>query len=489
MASGSSWGKRIGIALGILGGLVVLVLVGAIAYISYLKVPQSASGISAKAACSAVYIAGRDPATVYDEDIVGASPALKAVSVTFDEANRTATAKTLGMFSQTAALLPERGCVLGAEPNPNSAPFQTSPPNPEPWPQGDAPVPQAEWPAGVDAEALNAVIDQAFVGQGDIAAANARGVAVVQNGKLLALREAPGFTDGTPLHGWSMTKSVAGMLAYAILKENNVPLDTPVVDSFKPGRAPAWVEDWKQDERAEITIEQVFQMTDGLANTEGYTPLDATVRMLNAEQDMAAFAAAAPVEYPAGTHWNYTSQTANILAAVARGQFDNDEEYWAYPTVALFDPLGTEGAVLETDTAGTWVGSSYLWASTSDWAKFGQLGLDDGVWQGNQVLPAGWWDFASTPALPEGDGAGYSAQTWLPGNPIGGECRDDPGVPADTVSMQGHWGQKIAMVPSKNAVIVRLGWTFDSTQFDYCTFFSDVIATLPDAEPAAPPAN
>lgn len=484
MASGRTWGKRIGITLGILVGLVLVVIAAGFAYLVYIKVPQSASGISAKAVCSGVFVAGRDPATLYDEDVVGASPALKLVSVSVDEANRTATAKTLGMFSRTAALLPERGCVLDEAPNPDSAPYQTSPPNPAQWPQGDATAPQSEWPAGVDAAALNTIIDEAFVGAGDIAAANARGVAVVQNGKLLALREAPGFTDGTPLHGWSMTKSVAGMLAYAILKENNVSLDTPVVDSFRPGRAPEWVAEWKQDERAQITIKQVFQMTDGLANIEGYTPFDATVRMLNAEQDMAAFAAAAPVEYPAGTHWNYTSQTANILSAVARGQFDNDDEYWAYPTVQLFDPLGTQGAVLETDTAGTWVGSSYLWASTADWAKFGQLGLDDGVWQGTQVLPTGWWEFASTPALPEGDGAGYSAQTWLPGNPIGGECRDVPGVPADVVAMEGHWGQKIAMVPSKNAVIVRLGWTFDSSQFEYCTFFSDVLATLPDAPPA-----
>lgn len=488
MASGRTWGKRIGIALAVIVGLFVVLVAGAFAYLLYLKIPQSASGISAKAVCSGVFIAGRDPANLYDEDVVGASPALTVVSVSVDEANRTATAKTLGMFSRTAALIPERGCVLDVEPNPNAIPFQTSPPDPAPWPAGDGTVPQSEWPAGVDAAALNEVVANAFVGAGDIAAANARGVAVVQDGKLLVLREAPGFEDGTPLHGWSMTKSVAGMLAYAILKQNNVPLDTPVVDSFKPGRAPSWVADWKQDERAQITIEQVFQMTDGLANVEGYTPFDATVRMLNSEQDMAAFAASAPVEYPAGTHWNYTSQTANILAAVARGQFDTDEEYWAYPTVTLFDPLDTDGAVLETDTDGTWVGSSYLWASTADWAKFGQLGLDDGTWQGQQVLPPGWWEFASTPALPEGEGAGYSAQTWLPGNPIGGECRDTPGVPADVVSMQGHWGQKIAMVPSKNAVIVRLGWTFDSDQFDYCQFYGDVISTLPDS-PAAAPAN
>jgi hypothetical protein len=460
-------------------GLVLVLILGAVGFLLYKQIPQNLSGWAAKAVCSGVFVAGRDPDVVYDEDVVGVHAIFKPVSVDIDESAHSVTAKTAGLFARTATLQPDRGCVLDLPPNAAAEPYVPAATTSTPWPQGDQPLEEAEWPAGVDAAALNKAVDDAFIGAGDIAAANARGVAVVLDGNLLVLREAPGFEDGKALHGWSMTKTVAGMLAYKLLAENNVPLDTPVVDAFQPGREPAWVADWRSDDRSRITVRQIFGMTDGLANVEGYTPLADTVAMLNVESDMAAFAASAPAEYPPGSRFNYTSQTANILAGISRGQLSTDEEYWAYPYKALFDPIGASSATLETDTSGNWVGSSYLWAKTADWARIGLLGLQDGQWQGTQVLPKGWLDFASTQALPEGEGAGYSAQAWLPGDPVGGECRNLPGFPEDMVAMEGHWGQKVAMVPSKKAVVVRLGWTFDSDQFDFCTFWNDTLAALP----------
>lgn len=475
------------IVLGVLAVL-LLAIAGGIGYLLYLKVPQSASGISAKSACSAVFVAGRDPATVYDEDIVGASPALQLVSINVDETNHSVTAKTAGLFPRTASLQPGRGCVLDAEPNPDVQTFQTTADPSALWPQGDAPTPQDQWPQGVDVAALNAAVDEAFVGAGDIAGANARGMAVVQDDALLVLREAPGFENGTPLHGWSMTKTVAGMLAYKVFADNNISLDTPVVDAFPDEQSePEWVAQWRADERANITLRQLFNMTDGLTNVEGYTPFDDTVRMLNSEPDMAAFAAQAGAGQEPGTTFNYTSQTSNILAAVTRAQFASDEEYWAYPQQTLFGPIGATSATLETDTAGTWVGSSYLWASTADWARLGELALQDGQWNGEQVLPPGWLEFAETPALAEGEGAGYGGQVWLESNPIGGECRNTPGLPDDVIAMSGHWGQKVAFSETKQAVIVRLGWTFDSSQFDDCAWMGQVFGALPDQPASANP--
>ena len=482
MARASTWAVRV-----VVGALVIILVlvVAAVGYLLGLKVPQSASGMAAKAVCSGVFVAGRDPDVVFDEDVAGASPAFAVVSVRVDEASHSATAKTLGLFSRTASLQSDRGCVLDVEPDPTAKAYVPTSDLTRTWPEGDAPAPEQEWPEGVDAARLDEVVDAAFEGAGDVADANARAVAIVQNGTLLVLREAPGFEDGTPLHGWSMTKTVAGMLAYKLMVDNDIPLDTPVVDTFPNGRGPEWVTDWRTDDRAAITVADLIDMTDGLDNTEGYTPLDDTVRMLNSEPDMAAYSAQAPSAYPAGTHWNYTSQTANILADVARGQVGSDEAYWTYPSQALFDPIGARSATLETDTSGTWVGSSYLWASVADWARLGQLALQDGEWNGTQVIPPGWLELASTPALPDGEAAGYSAQAWLPGNPVGGECRALAGFPEDTVSMEGHWGQKVAVVPSKQAVVVRLGWTFDSDTFDYCEFWNDVLTALPDAPTAA----
>ncbi len=171
----------------------------------------------------------------------------------------------------------------------------------------------------------------------------------------------------------------------------------------------------------------------------------------------------------------------NILAQIVQAQFPSSDAYWDYSRTALFDPIGVQTATLETDASGTWVGSSYLWASVGDWARLGELMLNDGQWDGQQVLPAGWLALAGTQALPDGEGAGYGAQTWIPANPVGGECKDTFGLPQDMVSMEGHWGQIVAMVPSRNAVIVRLGWTFNGEDaFDGCQFVSDVLQTLPE---------
>lgn len=453
----------------------MVVLILAITFLSHYNIPSNGAGMAAKAVCSARFVAGREDSAeqLLADDLAGASPAFAAVSASIDEEQRSATGSFLGLVHRTAVLLPDRGCVLDADPDPSAEPYAPTTGGGAPWPEGDGLA------AGATPQ-LQAVVDAAFEGAGDPAAANARAVAVVQDGKLLALREAPGFEGGVALHGWSMTKTVSAMLAYKKLQEVGVELDTTVVDSFPAGREPAWVADWRSDERSTITIRDLLFMVSGLDIDEGYNPWDPVVQMLNGEEDMAAWAADHPSASQPGTSWEYLSAVSNILSEVVRGQFTSDEEYWTYPEAALFDPIGVDSATLETDTVGTWVASSYLWASVADWARFGQLMLRDGQWDGQQVLPRGWLDLASTSALPSGDGAGYGAQSWLPGNPVGGECAATGMVPQDTVSMEGHWGQIVAMVPSRNAVVVRLGWTFDSDQFDSCRLVGDVLAALPN---------
>jgi CubicO group peptidase (beta-lactamase class C family) len=457
--------------------LVVFVVGIGIAYLLHLRIPQNAAGMAAKTVCSSAFVGGRtaDATVLMEEDVLPADPALRIIGTTIDEEARSVTSRFLFFISRQASLLPDRGCVLDEEPDPQAQPYVPGEPRPGEWPIGDALSTD-----GVDTTALQAAIDTAFVGQGDPAAANTRAVAVVQGGRLLALRESDELPPETALHGWSMTKTVAAMLAYKRFTEVGLDLETPVVDAFRPGREPAWVADWRADSRAEITVADLMFMLPGLQDEESYASTGNVVQMLYGEPDMAAYAASKPAEYPAGTHWEYLSATSVLLSAVARGQFDTDEEYWAYPRIALFEPLGLDSATLETDTSGTWVGSSYQWASGADWARLGQLMLDDGSWEGTAVLPPGWLALATTRALPDGDGAGYGAQTWLLGDTVGGECRTYPGVPEDTIAMEGHWGQIVAMVPSREAVLVRLGWTFDRSQFDGCQFVSDMLAALPE---------
>lgn len=475
MARASTWFKRITLTVLILVGAVVALAFGAL---MYFHIPQNASGMAAKSICSARFVAGRPAAELMAEDVYGASGVLKLITVDIREDSRTVNAKFLGLFPRRASLLANRGCVLDETPDGDAKTYKAKP-APAQWPAGDSPARKRQWPDGVDAPALTAAVDSAFQGAGDPAAANARGVAVVQDGKLLVARYAPGFAEGTPLHGWSMTKTMAAMLAMKVFADKGLGWDTYVVDAFPKDREPAWVGQWRADERKQIRLSDLLFMRDGLDNSESYDPWGNVVQMLYGEPNMAAWAAEHKAVAPAGTRWMYLSATSVILADVVRAQFDDDPEYWDYPYKALLKPIGANSATLETDTSGTWVASSYLWADLSDWARLGQLTLQDGQWQGKQVLPKGWLELASTPAMPDGEGHGYGAQTWLLGDPVAGKCKGT-GVPADTVAMEGHWGQVVAVVPSRRAVIVRLGWTFDKTQFNSCKFVADVLDSLAD---------
>lgn len=464
--------------------IVVTVLVLAIAGLLFLRIPQNAASMAAKSVCSAHFVAGRDATAdeLMEQDVLPASAALSLISTSIDEEERSVTSKFLWLIPATASLQTERGCVLDLPPDAAAQPYVPAATDPAPWPLGDAALPPEQWGESVNAAALQQVVEEAFVGQGDVTAGNARGLAVVQNGQLLAVKDGEGFVPNTALHGWSMTKTVAAMLAYAKFQEVGLDIETAVVDAFPAGQEPEWVAQWREDERSDITVADLLFMRDGLDIDEGYEPTGQVVKMLYGEPDMAAWAAGQKLEATPGTEWEYLSATSNILAAVVRGQFSTEEEYLAYPQETLFGPMATDTATLETDTSGTWVGSSYLWASVGDWARLGQMMLDDGQWQGDQVIPSGWWALAGTQALPDGEGAGYGAQTWRRGDPVAGKCRDYPGVPEDTLGMGGHWGQTVAMVPSYNAVIVRLGWTFEEDAYNDCQLISDVLATLPPAD-------
>lgn len=461
MAKRRRW---IWVTLIVLAGLLVGFVVVAVGGLLYVRIPQNAAGMAAKTICSLHFVSGR-PGTAEElmtADVLPASPALATVSASINEEDHSVTARFLGVVSRRASFLDKRGCVLDEDPQPGSTPYVAQPASPAPWPDGSG--------ATGASPALQQVVDAVFVGSGDPTAANARALAVVHGGRLLIEREGTGFTANTALHGWSMTKTVTGWLAYTKLAEAGIDLQSPVVDAFPSGREPAWVAQWRQDERRAITIADLFFMRDGLANDEGYGTTGSVVQMLYGEPDMAAWAATHPAGSPAGTTWQYLSATSNILADVVKAQFATDEEYWDYPRTALFDPLGITTATLETDTTGTWVSSSYLWASADDWARLGQAMMTD---------TTGWREFAATPALPSGPGHGYGAQTWLPGEPTDGECSTYPGIPADTLMMEGHWGQLVAMVPSRDTVIVRLGWTFDKSTFDGCQLISDVLGAIP----------
>jgi CubicO group peptidase (beta-lactamase class C family) len=216
---------------------------------------------------------------------------------------------------------------------------------------------------------------------------------------------------------------------------------------------------WKADGRGAISLADLMAMASGLQFNEDYGDVADVTRMLFLEPDMAGFAEAKPLVDEVGKVFSYSSGTAVLLSRLWQDALGDGDKALAWPRVALFDPLGMQSAVLEADEHGTFVGSSYLYATARDWARFGQFLLQEGVWNGEQILPAGFvaWMREKSPA---NDVYG-KGQLWLEGP--GDE--DDPGagvavgLPADTFWMQGHDGQTIAIIPSERLVVVRLGLT------------------------------
>jgi CubicO group peptidase (beta-lactamase class C family) len=269
----------------------------------------------------------------------------------------------------------------------------------------------------------------------------------VYDGRIVAERYADGFDQDTPLIGWSMTKSVVNALLGILVKEGKLALD-----------APAPLPEWQgtDDPRRGITLAQLLHMTSGLAFDEDYAdPLADVTYMLFGVPGAADFAVAKPLRATPGSLWSYSSGTTNILSYAIRRAV-GDADYHAFPQRALFDRIGMTGAVLETDAAGTFVGSSFMYATARDWARFGLLYLQDGVWSGERILPEGWVAFSRSPA-PAAPNGKFGAHFW-PLIPEEFRCGSDvPDLPEDAFHAVGHEAQFVTVIPSRKLVLVRLG--------------------------------
>jgi CubicO group peptidase (beta-lactamase class C family) len=217
-------------------------------------------------------------------------------------------------------------------------------------------------------------------------------------------------------------------------------------------------------------------MSSGLRFDEGMTSVDSDVmRMLFRTGNAAAVGVNQDLIAAPGTRWQYSSGTTNVIARAVRNVLHDDSAYLAFPRRAVFDRLGMSHAVLETDAVGTFVGSSFMYATAREWARFGQLYLQDGVWHGDRVLPEGWVAYTTTPA-PADPAKGYGAHFWLR---IPEEYRGaDENLPAGTFHAAGHEAQFVTIVPSRQVVIVRLGRTRYADVWDHSSFVRDVLAAL-----------
>jgi CubicO group peptidase (beta-lactamase class C family) len=332
-------------------------------------------------------------------------------------------------------------------------------------------LPAGPLPPHTRTNALNAAISRAF------AQRNARThvVAVLYDGQLVAERYAEGFSPRMPMPGWSMTKTVTGALAGVLVGRGVVRLEqSNLLDEW---RAPG-------DARAEITLDHLLRMTDGLALNEApEDPFSDVVQMLFVAGDTSAFAAAKPLRTAPGTVWRYASGTSNVLLrALRKAARMPPEQFARLPHDALFAPLGMHSAVIELDSAGLPVGSSFMYASPHDWLRFGQFLLQDGVWQGQRLLPAGWVDYMRT-VTPQAPRSEFGAHLWLRiVEPFNSRAQPPPVLPADAFHLAGHEGQLLSVIPSRRLVVLRMGLTRDRYGWDHDSFLAEVLAALPEAD-------
>lgn len=404
------------------------------------------AGYAAKIVCSNVFIAGRDADQVLQVDVQAPGhPLLRLMRMRVDREAGTVSVGLFGLFGERKAVArPGLGCTVLAD-------GQSEPEGPLPTLVTTPPANrEVLWPEGTKTEpSINAAFarildDPALTGPG------MRAIVLVHKGRIAGERYAPGFSVETPLLGWSMTKTVNAAILGASIKAGRLALDRK-----------ALFETWKGDERNAIAISDLSAMASGLDYNESYGDVSDVTRMLFLEPDMVAFTTGKPLVAPIGSAFNYSSGTAVLLSRLWQDAAGTRQDAVDLPRKALFGPLGMSSAVLEADAAGTFVGSSYLYATARDWARFGQFMLQGGSWKGEQILDESFVRWMREP-VPPSNGAYGRGQLWLEGPSVGAnEVKPDAafGLPDDTYWAIGHDGQTIAIVPSRDLVVVRLGLT------------------------------
>ena len=303
-----------------------------------------------------------------------------------------------------------------------------------------------------NAALLNEAVEGAFEGRyGE--GANTTAVLVLQSDRVVAEEYGMGFGVDTPQRTWSVGKSLAGTIIGAAVHRGEADVN-----------APAAIADWSRpgDPRAAITLDQLMRMASGLTSDTAGNRTDA---LYFGGVGIDEQATTWPLIARPGTRYRYANNDTLLAVLSIAPTFER------HSPADLFRRLGMYDTWAETDWRGNYMLSSQVWTTARDLARFGRLYLNDGVIDGERILPEGWRDYVSRPSGPQPGGAqGYGATFWLMNN--------SEGVPADTISANGNRGQYVIIVPSRNIVIVRRGEDPTGSRFDFIAFTRDVLAAL-----------
>jgi len=413
-----------------------------------------ASGF-AKIMCSAVFITGLDPEFAAENVGYFTSPyeaRAKVGKPVIDRASQAVHITLPSGVTRTAKYLGSQGCVtlpIGkSSVNFTPVPVKSGLPDPstQRWPMGDV-LPEEPLPAEIDAAKLKQAVNAAFEPAEGMTAA----FVATWKGRLVAERYGEGLTARTPLEGWSMGKSVTASLLGILIKQG-------IYELSQPAPIPEW--QTPGDPRAKIRITDIVHMSSGLRikapQDPDYDPSGTYpdhVYLYTGSVDSFHYAATRPLQWPPNTVGRYHNTDPVLINYLVRiGVEKLGQEYLSFPQRALFDKIGVRTMVIETDPFGNFLGQGYELASGRDWARLGNLYLQDGVWNGERILPEGYAKFVSTvaPAWQADNRPIYGGFFWINGD-------GTFPVPRDAYYMSGAGGQTTLIIPSHDLVVVRLG--------------------------------
>jgi len=423
---------------------------------------------SAKIMCSCAFISDRDQASVLAEDL----SAFGMVKLNVNYLDSMVVADVMGLGRRTAVFRKGLGCTLAlGTTSEELRSEQESIVKPDTrqannyWPTGDN-FAGGEFPAELDEDALERTLNKVFEEKDPEHLQGTRAVVIVYKGKIIAERYAEGFSKDTPLMGWSMTKSAINAMVGILVQMNLLNLEENHL--FQE-----WSEDG--DPRSTITLDQLLRMSSGLEWSEVYAGLSDATKMLFGSPEPSRLATSKQLEFPPDSSWEYSSGTSNIISELVRQKIGgSNKQYWNFPHSFLFNKLGMRSAVIEPGPDGTFVGSSFMYATARDWARLGLLYLNDGVWNGDRILPPGWVEYSHKATL-KAPRQKYAAHFWR----TKGEDGSGPDMPKDAYHMAGYEGQKVVIIPSYDLVIVRLGFSQPESNWDFTGFIEGVVRSFP----------
>ena len=404
----------------------------------------------AKVLCSAVFVSERDPQeAARNSGYFLMPPELADKPAWTIDRDHKLVRMTLDGVTREAKYYGDQGCIIhqkdkaGIFFTPVAVTSRLPPATSQPWPMGDRPD-ERPLPAEIDRAKLDAAVEAAFA---DPAALTA-GLIVVHRGRIVAERYMPGITKDTQLESWSMGKSITSTLFALLVKDGTYTLE-------QPAPVPLWRT--PNDPRGAIRNIDLLRMSSGLrfiaTQDHDYTPdkgYPDHFYIYTGAVDAFEYSINKPMQFPVNTEGRYrNSDPLTIGYLVKQAVRKRGEEYLTWPQRALFDRIGIRRQVLETDPYGNFLLTGYDYGTPRNWARLGLLYLQDGMWQGERILPEEWAKFVSTPA-PAWKQPVYGGLFWINGD--GGW-----NIPKDAYFMAGAGGQNTFIIPSHQLVVVRMG--------------------------------